>query len=182
MRLLPLLLSFCLTACCIQMPVPRPDPIVDDDGGVTGPPEWPEGTITFGTTDQEGEVFQEIDSQLALYRGPQGGNHSYAKFQVSAGRVLQGAVFEHRVRRARDGVLVSKGNSRFDITPTDGGVWTSEGSVIMFLCPTAPGINIANERLSFEVIVKGERDGKFYGRAGVSSTLSCTSCQEDCGG
>ena len=169
-----------LAACCIQMPPARPDPIVDDDGGNLGPPLWPEGAITFGTTDDNGEVFQAIGGKLELHRGPQGGNHAYAKYQVT-GQTAASAVFEYRVRRVRDGLLVSKGNRTFDVAPADGGVWTSEGSVTMFLCPTAPGVSIVNEALSFQVTAKGS-NGKLLGQASVTSTLECMGCEADCGG
>lgn len=170
-----------LTGCCFQLPPVRPDPPTDEDGGVSGPPLWAEGTVIFGTTDDDGELFQNIGSSLTLYRGPQGGNHAYAKYQVSGGRVANSATFEHRVRRARDGVLVSKGNRQFDVTPVDGGVWTSEGSVIMFLCPTPAGVSVVREPLDFEVTVRGS-DGKFLGRANARSTLTCDMCEADCGG
>lgn len=173
-------LTFLLTGCCIQLPPPRPAPLVDEDGGVSGPPLWPDGTITFGTTDDSGEVFQRIGSELELHRGPQGGNHAYAKYQVT-GQTAADVIFEHRVRRVRDGLLVSKGNRTFDVTLADGGVWTSEGSVTMFLCPTAPGVSIVREQLNFEVTAKG-RDGKFLGRSSENATLRCSDCEADCGG
>jgi hypothetical protein len=175
------LLSLLLTGCCFQLPPVRPEPPADEDGGVSGTPLWPDGTVTFGTTDDNGELFQNLGSSFTLYRGPQGGNHAYAKYQVSGGHLASGATFEHRVRRAKDGVLVSKGNRSFDVTATDGGVWTSEGAVIMFLCPTPVGVSIVREQLDFEVIVKGA-DGKFLGRATARSTLSCDMCEVDCGG
>lgn len=175
-----LLAVLALTGCCIQMPTPRPEPIVDEDGGVLGPPLWPEGTLVFGTTDDDGQLFQLIGAQLELHRGPQGGNHAYAKYQVT-GQVAQDVVFEHRVRRVKDRLLVSKGARTLDVTATDGGVWTSEGSVIMFLCPTAPGVNIVMEPLEFEVTARGP-GGQFFGRSTVTSTLQCTGCEADCGG
>lgn len=148
---------------------------------MSGPPLWPDGTVTFGTTDDDGQIFENIGSALTLHRGPQGGNHAYAKYQVSGGWVAANATFEHRVRRARDGVLVSKGDRSFDVTAVDGGVWTSEGSVIMFLCPTPAGVSVVREPLDFEVTVKGA-DGKFLGRASARSTLTCDMCETDCGG
>lgn len=175
------LLSLLLTGCCIQFPPPRPEPLSEEDGGVSGSPLWPEGTVTFGTTDDNGEIFQNIGASLTLHRGPQGGNHAYAKYQVSGGQVAPGATFEHRVRRAKDGVLVSKGQRIFDVTAGDGGVWTSDGAATMFLCPTPVGVSIVREPLDFEVIVKSG-DGKFLGRATVQSTLTCDMCEADCGG
>ncbi|MDP3151531.1 MAG: hypothetical protein Q8N23_02600 [Archangium sp.] len=176
-----LLLSFGLTACCIQLPPPRPEPLKDEDGGVLGTPLWPEGSIVFGTTDGTGEVFIPIGTELELHRGPQGGYHAYAKYQVSGGQFAQDVVFEHRVRRVRDNVLVSRGSRNVDVTAADGGVWMSEGAATMFLCPTAPGVSIVGEPLNFEVTVMGN-DRKFYGRTSVTATLACAGCEADCGG
>ena len=181
MRTLVLVLvSLGLTACCIQLPPPRPQPLPDDDGGALGPPLWPDGTVVFGTTDDNGLVFIPIDTQIELHRGPQGGHHTYAKYQVT-GQTAAAAVFDAKVRRARDGLLVSRRSRTFDVAPVDGGVWTSEGSVVLFLCPTAPGVSIVREPLLYEVIVKSA-SGQFLGRASASATLKCTGCDADCGG
>lgn len=181
MRLpLILLTTLGLTACCIQLPPPRPEPLLDEDGGVLGPPLWPDGALVFGTTDDNGEIFESIGAELVLYRGPQGGNHAYAKYQVT-GQVAANTTFENRVRRARDGVLVSRGSRTLDVTALDGGAWASEGTIVMFLCPTAPGISIVKEPLIFEVTAK-TASGQFLSRATVTSTLTCTGCEADCGG
>lgn len=169
-----------LSACCIQLPPPRPQPVPDEDGGMLGAPLWPDGALVFGTTDDNGLVFQAIGGEIELHRGAQGGNHTYAKYQVT-GQTAPQAVFENRVRRLRDGLLVSRGSRTLDVAPTDGGPWQSEGSVVMFLCPTAPGVNIVKEPLTFEVIVKSST-GQFLGRATATSTLSCSGCEADCGG
>ena len=145
-----------------------------------GAPLWPEGTLVFGTTDDNGEIFALIGEQIELHRGLQGGNHTYAKYQISGQRSAS-AVFENRVRRARDGLLVSRGSRTFDVAPVDGGLWLSEGNIVMFLCPTAAGVNIVNEPLHFEVTVKSAT-GQFLGRAAATSTLECTGCEADCGG
>ena len=80
MRALVLVLAtFGFTACCIQLPPPRPQPVPDDDGGALGPPLWPDGTVAFGTTDDNGLVFMPIDVEIVLHRGPQGGCHAYSR-------------------------------------------------------------------------------------------------------
>lgn len=176
-----LLLSVAFALCaCPSPPSPRPDPLLEEDGGVLGNPRWPDGALKIGTTDDLGEVFQEIGAQIALYRGPQGGNHSYAKYEVT-GQSARQAVFENRVRRAKDGVLVSRGTRTMDVIPGDGGVWLADYSVTMFLCPTAAGINIVVEPLVFEVTAKAA-DGGFLQRASVTSTIECSGCEADCGG
>lgn len=180
MRPFLLLLSLISASACFPI-TPRPEPLKDEDGGVLGTPLWPEGTIVFGTTDDTGEVFMPIGETIQLHRGPQGGNHAYAKYQVSGGRLAQDVLFEHRVRRVRDNVLVSRGSRSVDVKPADGGVWRLEGAATMFLCPTAQGVNIVGEPLSFEVTVMGS-DRKFYGRTSVTSTLACAGCEMDCGG
>ncbi|MDP1825324.1 MAG: hypothetical protein Q8L48_18855 [Archangium sp.] len=174
-----LFLALGLSACCIQVPTPRPQPLTDQDGGDLGPPLWPDGTIVFGTTDDTGDVFMPIGVEIDLHRGPQGGHHVYAKYQVS-GRVAADATFEHRVHRVRDGLLVSRGSRVFDVMATDGGAWISEGSVVMVLCPTAPGVSVMREPLRMEVTVK--RAGQFLGRASATSTIRCVDCEADCGG
>ena len=179
--LLALVTLLGLSACFIcQTPTPRPEPLPDDDGGNLGPPLWPAGALVFGTTDDNGEIFELISTEIVLHRGPQGGNHTYAKYQVT-GQTARQAVFENRVRRARDGLLVSRGTRTFDVAPADGGAWLSEGNVTMFLCPTAPGVSIVNEPLTFEVTVKSAT-GQFLGRASATSTLQCSGCEADCGG
>ncbi len=167
-----------LTAC--PSPNPRPEPLFDEDGGVLGTPLWAEGTLKIGTTDDQGEVFQEIGSQIELHRGPQGGNHTYAKYKV-IGQTARDAVFENRVRRAKDGVLVSRGTRTMDVIPGDGGVWLNDYSITMFLCPTAMGINIVGEPLVFEVTAKSA-DGGLLQRSSATSTISCNGCEVDCGG
>lgn len=168
-----------LAACCVQLPPPRPQPLPDDDT-MLGAPLWPDGTLVFGTTDDDGQIFQRIGGEITLHRGPQGGNHTYAKYQVT-GQTAPQAVFENRVRRLRDGLLVSRGSRTFDVEPADGGAWQSEGNIVMFLCPTAAGVSIVKEPLTFEVTVKSA-SGEFLGRATATSTLACTGCEADCGG
>ena len=183
---LPLFLLTALTvsACCIQMPAPRPARLLDEDGGMLGPPLWPDGALVFGTTDNNGELFEAIGPKLDLYSGPQGGHHAYAKYQVR-GQVAPSAVFENRVRRARDGLLVSGGSRTLDVkaTAADGGVWASEGTIVMFMCPTAAGVSIVQEPLVFEVTAKSAT-GQLLSRVTVTSTLTCigNTCEADCGG
>lgn len=173
-------LALGLNSCCFQRPEPRPPPPVDDDLGALGPPQWPEGAIAFGTTNDDDKIFELIGAEIELYRGPQGGHHAYAKYQVTD-QTASNATFEHRVRRERDGLLVSKGKRSFTVSPSDGGVWTAEDAMVMFLCPTPAGVNIVNEPLRFEVTVSSV-DRKLLGRASVTSTLKCTGCEADCGG
>lgn len=176
--LLLLSVAFALTAC--PSPTPRPEPFIDEDGGMLGTPRWAEGTLKIGTTDDQGEVFQEIGAQIELHRGPQGGNHTYAKYKVT-GQTARDAVFENRVRRAKDGLLVSRGTRTMDVVPGDGGVWLNDYSITMFLCPTPTGINIVGEPLVFEVTAKAA-NGEFLGRSTATSTISCSGCEVDCGG
>ena len=179
MRILLLIsVAFALSACPFFNP--RPEPLFDEDGGVLGTPLWPEGALKIGTTDDTGELFQEIGAQIELHRGPQGGNHSYAKYKVTSQRARD-AVFENRVRRQKDGVLVSRGTRTWDVIPGDGGVWLNDYSVTMFLCPTAAGINIVGEPLVFEVTAKAA-DGGLLGRSSATSTIQCSGCEADCGG
>lgn len=167
-----------LSGCCFQLPVNRPSPLPEDPSSTTGTPRWPDGALELGTVDVDQVDYAPIGATLELHHGPQGGYHSIARYRVR-GQTSPNATFENRVRRARDGLLVSRGSRTMPVD-SDAGVWVSE-DVNMFLCPTAAGVNIVDEALVFEVTAL-EADGGLLGRASVTAKLQCEGCQGDCGG
>jgi|GEM_PF-1893892 len=178
MRALLLLSLFVLCGCPQDN---RPEPL-PPDVTPTGPGLWPDGGLELFTTDDVGEDLIPIGPTVEVHRGPQGGFHIYAKYRVSGGLTARDVVFSHRVRRARDGLLVSRGDTSDDVLPRDGGVWSSSYGRPMFLCPTAAGVNLINEPLSFEAFAK-DSSGRLLGvTAPTTATITCTGCQADCGG
>lgn len=119
------------------------------DGG----PEaaWPEGTVVLGAVGVDGGGFVELPSEVEGSPGAQGGFHVAMAYRVLE-KTQAGVRFEHRVRRSRDGTLVSKGNRLFDVTPQpESATWTTQSPVIIFMCPTPIGVNVVGEELTFEV-------------------------------
>ncbi len=174
--------SLALFAC----PEPyRPDPPEDPDSGITGDPLWPDGTVELGTPMADEVTWQSMPAELELHAGAQGGFHVPVLYRVT-GKVQPGVTFDHRVRRTRDGVLVSRGSRQWDITATDGGSWTTDYPVTIFMCPTPVGVNVEGEALTIEVTLT-RASGTFLGRATAKTVLRCPSanqafCQSICKG
>jgi hypothetical protein len=167
-RTVTLALACGLSLCaCPELP-PGPE----DSGG--GEPLWPAGTVEFGVpVSEEDFAFQPMPASLELHPGAQGGFHVPVSYRV--GRSEPGATFEHRVRRVRDGVLVSRGTREFDVeAPSDGGAWTADFPVVVFLCPTPVGVNVVDEELTFEVTVTRE-GGVLLGRGTAKAVARCPS-------
>lgn len=142
------LVALALSAC----PEPyRPDPPDDPDAG-NDVPAWPAGDFELGTSSPtDPTVWQGMPASMQLVPGFQGGFHVPVMYRV---KHHDGAdlTFEHKVRRSSDGVLVSRGGRVFDVV-SDGGTWTSDYEVTVFLCPTPVGITVMDEALTIEVRV-----------------------------
>jgi hypothetical protein len=166
-----------LLCACPDLP-PGPE-----DSGA-GEPLWPAGTVEVGApVSDEDLAFQPMPAALELHPGAQGGFHVPVAYRVARSQL--GATFEHRVRRVRDGVLVSKGTREFDVA-ADGGAWTTDFPVTVFLCPTPVGVNVVGEELSFEVTVTRE-GGVLLGRGTATAVARCPAgnesfCQSICKG
>lgn len=151
------------------------------DGGLDGgAPAWPDGTLTLGGEGADGG-FVTLTGQVEGAPGSQGGYHVPLRYQVS-GAAAPGVVFQHRVTRAVDGALVSKGERTWDVGPAS--PWTSERPTIVFLCPTPVGVNVVAEPLVF--VVTATRDGQLLGAARATATFGCPPgdafCERICSG
>lgn len=178
---LVVLASGCVGSCLDPRPDP-PDPEVD--GGPDGPPAWGEGAVEIGTT-PDSVTFVAMPAELELHPGAQGGFHVPISYRV-VGKTEPDAVFEHKVRRVKDNVLVSRGTRSFDVAPADAGVWTPDYEVTVFLCPTPVGITVQDEEVTFEVRVTRMSSGKLLGVGTAKATLRCpagnTFCASICKG
>lgn len=153
-----------LAACGVTPPVP--------DGGE--PPSWPAGAVEIGIPFETSNFttwgFQDMPAEVELHAGAQGGFHLPTSFRVN-GQSQNAATFDYRVRRARDGVLVSKGTRTYDVAPMDGGSWVRP-DIVIFLCPTPVGVNVVGEALDFEVSVSNEA-GAILGVGTAHALLKC---------
>lgn len=165
---------------------PAPSPPDEDGGQLTGDPLWADGAVALGTlVSATRPTFMVLPAQLELQPGAQGGFHVELAFRV-AGHIEPQAVFNHRLTRVRDGVLVSKGTRTFDVAPDATGTWLSPDSVPLFLCPTPIGVNVVDEALNFEVTVS-RRPGLLLGRVTVQAVVTCPAgaralCESVCRG
>ncbi|MFT3708130.1 MAG: hypothetical protein QM817_10790 [Archangium sp.] len=142
-----------------------------DGGSDAGPPLWTEGTLEVGTRSAPGvDDFAVFGAEAPLTPGAQGGYHVETRYRVN-GQRLDAVVFTHVVRLADAGTLVSKGTRRFDVGDDGGDPWVSEIFPV-FMCPTPVGVNVANERVTFEITATAT-DGGFLGRATGSTRLHC---------
>ena len=88
------------------------------------------------------------------------------------GESQAGVQFEHKIRRASDNTLVSRGTRTLDVGPVAAGAsWTTPGAVIIFICPTPVGVNVIGEPLNFEVTAT--KGGALLGTAAASTVFRC---------
>lgn len=151
------------------------------DAGVdAGTPLWPEGALEVGGEGPDGG-FITLPSMVEAQPGSQGGYHVPLMYRVT-GHAMAGVTFEHRVTRAGDGRLVSKGSRSWDVEP--GSSWTTSRPTIVFLCPTPIGVSIVAEPLSFQVTAL--KDGLLLGTAAAAGTFGCPPgdafCETICSG
>ncbi|MEW5737860.1 MAG: hypothetical protein AB1938_02980 [Myxococcota bacterium] len=133
----------------------RPPPPEDTDGG-TDTPAWPAGDFQLGTSSpSDPTAYVAMPSTLQLVPGAQGGFHVPVMYRVT-GHSGTNLTFEHKVRRVKDGVLVSRGSRLFDVLPQSGGAWVSEYEITIFMCPTPVGVTVMDEALTFEVRILDE--------------------------
>lgn len=162
---------------------PAPLPPEEDGGQITGDPLWAAGAVALGTLDSA--TFMALPAQLELQPGAQGGFHVPVMFRVT-GHTEPKAVFDHRLTRVRDGVLVSKGTRTFDVAPDGTGAWLSPDWVPLFLCPTPVGVSVVDEALNFELTVS-RRPGLLLDRVTVQAVVTCPAgaralCESVCKG
>lgn len=180
MRSLLLVSALVLSAC-----PERPPPEEEVDSGISGDPLWADGSMELGTQLSDlVPTFEPMPASMELHPGAQGGFHVPVMYRIT-GHTQAGATFEHRVRRSRDGVLVSRGTRFFDIA-ADGGSWTSEEPITIFMCPTPVGVNVAGEELTFEItVIRG--NGVLLTRTTAKTRLLCPAsnqafCESICKG
>lgn len=177
-RLLLVVLVSAATGCVGSCLDPRPDPPDPEvDAGPDGPAQWGENAVEIGTT-PDGLTFKAMPADLELHPGAQGGFHVPISYRV-LGRTEPDAVFEHKVRRVKDNVLVSRGTRSFDVAP-DGGVWTPDYEITVFLCPTPVGITVQDEEVVFEVRATRMTSGALLGVGTARTTLRCPAGNSFC--
>ena len=158
------------------------DPKGGRDGGA---PLWAEGSLELGAEAPDGGALFPLPLEVQATPGAQGGFHLPVLYRVTAPAVPN-VVFDHRVTRTRDEVLVSKGNRTMNVEPVAAGQsWTSPGAVIIFICPTPVGVNVVGEELNFEVTATtkaGELLGKASGRATFRCAPNDAFCASICSG
>lgn len=153
------------------------EPIEEPDGGSDGGVVWAEGTLELGGESADGG-YLPLPSESFATPGAQGGYHVAVLYKVT-GQALEKVLFEHRVTRVRDGVLVSKGPRTLDVTPVAAGAsWITPGAVIIFICPTPVGVNVVDEELNFEVTAT--KNGEVLGKAAARSVLRCAATDSYC--
>ena len=153
-----------------------------DAGTDAGVVIWPAGTLELGA--EASGAFSTFPAQVQATPGAQGGYHVAVMYRVT-GKALPGVLFEHRVTRARDGTLVSKGNRTMSVDPVAAGQsWVSPGAVIIFICPTPVGVSVLGEELNFEITASkgGEILGKVSARAGFGCPSGDSFCASICSG
>lgn len=151
---------------------PRPDGGVLPDGGEAG------GPMELGTTDSAG-AFTALGGDIDAIPGSQGGFHLDLLYRLPQGG--QGPVtFEHRVVRARDNTLVSRGTRQWDLGLFLVAPWTSPTAVNVFMCPTPVGVDVIGEELFFTVKARdakgrllAEGTGRATFRCGANATAWC---------
>lgn len=165
-------LTLVLAACGTRM-------VPDDAGVITDAPLWADGTMTIGSELDGGYV--PMPAEVELHPGAQGGFHVPVRYEI-VGKTEPDVIFEHQVRRARDGVLVSRGSRTSDVT---GPIWDSD-LVVVFMCPTPLGVNVEGEEVNFVVNVK-RASGALLTTSSTKTVLKCPAdnqsfCQSICKG
>lgn len=169
-----------VTICAIACSACQPPPLRNDGGTAL----WPDGAFQLGTSVSDlDSSFQALPGELLLHAGAQGGFHAPLVYRVDH-ETEAAVVFDHRVTRTRDGVLVSKGTRTFDVSPVSG-TWVSDGPVVIFLCPTPVGVSVEDESLTFEITAS--KDSTLLGRATGQVIVHCPDsgkafCQSVCRG
>jgi hypothetical protein len=146
-----------------------------DGGPDAGPVVWPEGTLEL-----VGEDAGAFPAQAQAVPGAQGGYHVPVMYRVT-GQIEPMVTFEHRVTRASDGVLVSKGQRSMNVEAES---WVTPGPVIIFLCPTPVGVSVIDQSLHFEITAV--KAGEVLGRASGDAQFGCPAgdafCASICAG
>lgn len=174
-----------LSACPAPEPGPpdsgQPDAGSPDAGADAGTADaWPAGTLELGTPASDTDPsFVPLPAALDLHAGPQGGFHVLLLYRVGGGRTEPGARFEHRIRRALDGLVVAQGTRTFDVAPGAGGSWVTDPAVIVFLCPSPPGVDLEGPELSFEIVAT-RPGGAVLGRVTAKTVLRCPAGSAAC--
>jgi hypothetical protein len=136
--------------------------------------------LDIGTTD-ESEHFTALEGAVEGIPGSQGGFHVNVVYQLPEGGIGLITV-EHRVRRAKDGRLVSQGSRQFDLGLHRVTPWRADAPIPVFMCPTPVGVSILDELLVFtatvkdntsQIIAAGSATAVF--RCGTAGTSFCES-------
>lgn len=150
-----------------------------DAGRDGGAPLWAEGTFELGLEAADGGANFPLPAEVQATPGAQGGFHVPVLYRVTA-PAEPNVMFEHRVTRSRDGVLVSKGTRTMNVDAVAAAQrWTSPGAVIIFICPTPVGVNVVGEALNFEVTAT-TKAGELLGKASARATFTCAPTDAFC--
>jgi hypothetical protein len=114
--------------------------------------------LELGTTTAAGEGFLPLVGDQPLVPGSQGGFHVWLTYHL-AGLDSEVVTIERTARRVRDGKLVLTTTGVVTVWPVDlEGVYTPEGPIPSFMCPTPIGVQVRDEEIEFTVRILGARD------------------------
>lgn len=160
---LPALLALALAGAC-GPPTPNPDGGTLPDGGEVV------AALELGTTDSAGS-FVPLTGDVDATPGSQGGFHINVLYKLPEGGVGQ-VTFEHRVVRATDDKLVSRGSRDWDLGLFKVASWASPSPVNVFICPTPVGIDVIGKELIFTVKAK-DSAGRSLATGSARATFRC---------
>ncbi len=128
-------------------------------GAACGESEAPGFSLEIGAGEEDGGpgfLPLEAGAQLALVAGPQGGFHVYMNLRVQGDDAAvafgPNPIVRRAARRSSDGALIQRATRREPFIETVGGFDTSP-SLLVILCPTPPGVPIADQTIALDVSV-----------------------------
>lgn len=122
-----------------------------------------------------GFVEQLEGSPIELSPGAQGGFHVFVNLRVPAELIREhGDVITVRrhARRERDRVLVSR-TERLEQLVLRDGAYETETSLLLFMCPTPIGIEVADEAITLQVELLDEPGGTPVGAGSMRYVPVC---------
>ncbi|MEQ8272055.1 MAG: hypothetical protein RMA76_15480 [Deltaproteobacteria bacterium] len=137
----------------------------------TEPPDPPppgSGALIVGAGEEDGSAgFIAVDDgvDLVLQPGAQGGFHVYVNLRFTEASLDKFGAEEKPLirrfaRRTDAGTLVSRSTHTTTLMPAPDaeGMYDTENSIPVFLCPSPIGVQVAEERLILEVEAAADED------------------------
>jgi hypothetical protein len=136
--------------------------------------------VTLGTTALDGSGFYPLAGDQPLVPGAQGGYHVWLKYRVQG--MAPGSVRVTRTaRRVSDDRLLLTTEGTEELGPADEatGYWELPRALPSFMCPTPIGVQVRDEAVHFEVVVKNA-DGTLLGTGDAEATPRCADGDQHC--